>query len=155
MEQRKLESLIRRYEEVYTFATRKISSMIADLVGKDLTHEQYFVVRYLKHHGPCPPSELAEQCGVNRSAITAMIDRLDNKGYVRRTKQGDDRRMVYLEITEAGERICEFGEEKIRQLVESYLQELGEEDLESFVRIYERIASIIADKNTADKIGGV
>ncbi|WP_438447914.1 MarR family winged helix-turn-helix transcriptional regulator [Gorillibacterium sp. sgz5001074] len=147
MDSTKLDSLIRRYEEVYMFATRKISSMITDLVSKDLTMEQYYVLHFLDKCGSCASSELADHFGVNRSAITAMIDRLDTKGYVRRVKHGDDRRMVYLEITEDGEQIRGIVEEKIRQLVESYLQELGEEDLENFVRIYERIANIIAEKN--------
>jgi MarR family transcriptional regulator, organic hydroperoxide resistance regulator len=147
MERQKLDALIARYAQVYMFATRKISSMLTEVVGKDLTIEQYYVVRYLKHHGPCASSEMADICGVNRSATTAMIDRLDTKGYVNRTRHRDDRRMVYLELTEAGEQIYQVVEEKIRQFVESYLQRLDEGDLESFVKVYEQIASFIAEKN--------
>lgn len=147
MEQQKLDSLIRRYEEVYLFASRKISSMISELVGKDLTPEQFYAVRYLKINGPCASSELANVCGVNRSAITAMVDRLVTKGYVRRVRPDEDRRVVSLDTTEAGDRVFGEVEEKIRQLVESYLQELEDEEIEAFVRIYEKIARVIDQQN--------
>ncbi|MDF2922910.1 MAG: MarR family transcriptional regulator [Paenibacillaceae bacterium] len=144
METQKLDSLITRYGEVYLFATRKISSMITEHVMKDITIEQYFAVRYLKKHGRCSASQLAEVCGVNRSAVTAMVDRLVAKGYVSRIRDDEDRRMVYLDITEAGDQVYLRGEERLRQLVESYLQELEESEIEAFVSIYEKIATIIS-----------
>lgn len=146
MDQHKLEALIHRYEEVYMFATRKIASMIAEQI-KEITMEQYFAIRYLKKNSPCTSSELADACGVNRSAITAMVDRLVTKGFVQRIRDEGDRRMVYLESTEAGDRVYLEGEEKIRQLVESYLQELEEDEVEAFVRIYEKIVHIIRKNN--------
>lgn len=144
MESQKLDLLISRYEEVYLFATRKISAMISEQVMNDLTIEQYFAVRYLKKHGPCPSSELAEVCGVNRSAVTAMVDRLVAKAYVNRVRKEEDRRLVYLELTDEGNQVYLTGEEKLRQLVESYLQQLEDEEVEAFVRIYEKIATIIS-----------
>lgn len=143
MEAQKLDLLIARYEAVYLFATRKITSMISEMV-KEITIEQYFAIRYLKNFGPCPSSKLAEVCGVNRSAVTAMVDRLVTKGFVTRVRKEEDRRVVYLDITEAGNQVYQSGEEKLRQLVESYLQQLEEEEVEAFVRIYEKIARIIS-----------
>jgi MarR family transcriptional regulator, organic hydroperoxide resistance regulator len=146
MEAQRLDSLISRYEEVYLFATRKISSMISELF-KEITIEQYFAVRYLKKTGPCPSSQLAEVCGVNRSAVTAMVDRLLAKGYVSRLRDEHDRRVVYLDLTEAGHQVYLSGQEKLRQLVESYLQKLEEDEVEAFIRIYEKIARIISPQN--------
>lgn len=146
METHKLDALISRYEEVYLFATRKIASMLAEQF-KEITLEQYFIVRFLKKSGPCPPSRLAEICNVNRSAVTAMIDRLVAKGYVTRVRNDEDRRVVHVDITEAGSLVYQSGEEKLRQLVESYLQELEEKEVEDFVRIYEKIVEIISRKD--------
>jgi DNA-binding MarR family transcriptional regulator len=36
--------------------------------------------------------------------MTRMIDRLETKGLIRRTRRQDDRRVVYLELTEEGHR---------------------------------------------------
>lgn len=147
MEQEKLHQFIRRYEEIYFFATRRISSIISEQVLDDMTSEQYIVLRYLKNFGPCKASELADICDVNRSAITGKIDRLVNKGYVNRTKREDDRRSVYLETTEKGDEVYQKGEIQIQEFVKSYLKELTEEELEQFIGIYEKIATIIEKKH--------
>ncbi|MNN69582.1 putative HTH-type transcriptional regulator YusO [compost metagenome] len=120
--------------------------MISELFT-EITIEQYFAIRYLKKNGRCPPSRLAEVCGVNRSAVTAMVDRLLTKGFVSRVRDEQDRRVVYLDITEAGHQVYLSGEEKLRQLVESYLQKLEEDEVEAFIRIYEKIARIISPQN--------
>lgn len=143
MDKEKLQEFIERYEEIYFFANRKISSLIAETVLDDLTSEQYVVLRSLKKYGPCKPSELADICQVNRSAITGKIDRLVNKGYVIRTRQEDDRRTIYLETTKKGDEVYQKGEQQIQQFVESYLKELTEKELEQFLSIYEKITMII------------
>lgn len=147
MQQNKLDDLINRYEEVYFFVTRQIGDLLSDKAFIHMTKEQFFVIRYLTTHGRCPASELADICGVNRSAITAMVDRLVLKGYVKRVRDGEDRRVVYLEATESGMQAQQEGQAKIRNLVESYLQELEEEEVEAFVNIYEKISHIIREKS--------
>ncbi len=143
MESTKLDSLIRRYEEVYFFATRKIFALISEQVQDDLTTEQYFALRHVRRFGPCSSSDLALHCNVNRSAITAMVDRLASKSYIRRARDRQDRRVIRLHCTAKGETVIARGEEKIRKFVQSYLQELEEHEMEQFIRIYEKIAAII------------
>ena len=54
-------------------------------------------------------SELSEATGLSSAATTAMIDRLERKGFVRRSRSVDDRRRVLVEMTEWGrERAGEF-----------------------------------------------
>ena len=47
------------------------------------------------------PSELSEATGLSSAATTALIDRLERKGFVRRSRS-DDRRRVLVEMTEQG-----------------------------------------------------
>jgi DNA-binding MarR family transcriptional regulator len=54
-------------------------------------------------------SALSEATGLSSAATTAMIDRLERKGFVRRSRSADDRRRVLVEMTEWGrERAGEF-----------------------------------------------
>ena len=48
------------------------------------------------------PSELSEATGLSSGATTALIDRLERKGFVRRSRSVDDRRKVLVEMTEQG-----------------------------------------------------
>ncbi len=46
--------------------------------------------------------ELSEATGLSSAATTAMIDRLERKGFVRRTRDDQDRRKVFVEMSEEG-----------------------------------------------------
>ncbi len=50
--------------------------------------------------GPRTAGELATATGLRPAATTALIDRLEAKGLVQRTRSGSDRRRVTVEMTE-------------------------------------------------------
>lgn len=52
--------------------------------------------------GPMTASRLAEATGLSAAATTAMIDRLERKGFVVRRRDAGDRRQVLVEMTESG-----------------------------------------------------
>ncbi len=43
---------------------------------------------------------LAEEAGLTTGALTAVVDRLERKGYLRRVPDPEDRRRVAIEVTE-------------------------------------------------------
>lgn len=47
-------------------------------------------------------SGLCKEMSYDAGAMTRMIDRLESKGLIRRTRCPQDRRLVYLEITDQG-----------------------------------------------------
>lgn len=146
MDKKTLDNLICRYEEVFIFANKKLSALLSEQLSGDLTLEQYGTLRHLKQMGPCSASQIAEFNCVNRSATTAMIDRLVAKGYVTRVADSQDRRVVLLQLTEEAESVLIGLDENVRQFVYSYLKELEEEEVEQFIRIYEKIWRIINEK---------
>ncbi|MCD7033714.1 MarR family transcriptional regulator [Metabacillus sp. GX 13764] len=146
MDQQKLKHFIRRYEEVYLFAMKRVNSIISEKVLEELTIEQYQVLRYITGREKCRSTELAEVCGVNKSAITAMIDRLVLKGFVERTRDEEDRRGVFLTSSPKGKEVFEKGEQQIQQFVASYLTVLTEEEIDTFLSVYEKIYKMTQGK---------
>jgi len=49
-------------------------------------------------------SDLCKGISYDAGAMTRMIDRLESKGLIRRNRRPDDRRVVYIELTEEGAR---------------------------------------------------
>jgi len=49
-------------------------------------------------------SDLCKGMSYDAGAMTRMIDRLETKGLIRRNRRQDDRRVVYVELTEEGHR---------------------------------------------------
>jgi MarR family transcriptional regulator, organic hydroperoxide resistance regulator len=143
LDKQKVKLLIERYEDVYLFATKSISSIISEQVLEDLSLEQYSMLRRIHKDGPVRASELVDKLGVNKSAITAKVEKLVNKDLIIRDRDDKDRRNVYLTTTSEGKFVYEKVEGRIEAFVEEYLAELSHEDLEIFVNLYEKILFII------------
>jgi DNA-binding MarR family transcriptional regulator len=55
----------------------------------------------IERHGGVTAGELAAEAGLTTGAVTAVADRLERRGYVRRVRDTEDRRKVKLEVTPA------------------------------------------------------
>jgi DNA-binding MarR family transcriptional regulator len=53
----------------------------------------------IERHGGVTAGELATEAGLTTGAVTAVLDRLESKGYVRRIRDSEDRRKVRIEAT--------------------------------------------------------
>ena len=53
--------------------------------------------------GPLTAGELSRAIGLRPAATTALVDRLERDGWVRRVRAEDDRRRVLVELTEEGQ----------------------------------------------------
>jgi len=70
----------------------------------DLTSSQYNVLRILRgsHPKALTAGEVGERTIAREPDITRLIDRLDDRGLVKRTRSEQDRRVVELQITRKG-----------------------------------------------------
>jgi DNA-binding MarR family transcriptional regulator len=58
--------------------------------------------------GTCPTvAVLARSCGTDASGMTRILDRLEKKGLLVRTRSSEDRRVVALTLTEEGASLSE------------------------------------------------
>src|ERR1700694_2437414 len=51
---------------------------------------------------PLPPNQIAERLIISRATVTGLLDSLERRGYVRRQPHSTDRRMLLIELTDAG-----------------------------------------------------
>lgn len=77
-----------------------------DGAAADLSSSGLFACDVLGRKGRCAMTELARECGLALSSMTAVIDRLVAGGYVERVRdEGGDRRKVFVELDKKGERV--------------------------------------------------
>ncbi len=83
---------------------RIVATLEAELAadGLAINHTQYATLKRLAQCGPQSPSELAQALGHDAGAMTRVLDGLEEKGYLRREPNPDDRRSVRVVPTEAG-----------------------------------------------------
>jgi len=77
-----------------------LSDTVARLVGLNSTDLECLDLLFLS--GPATAGRLAAHTGLTTGATTAVIDRLERAGYVRRTRDSHDRRVVVVEALPAG-----------------------------------------------------
>jgi len=67
----------------------------------ELTSAQASMLMLLKS-GQLSGADLARAYGIDASAVTRLLDKLENRGFVVRVRSEADRRIVHLRLTEAG-----------------------------------------------------
>jgi DNA-binding MarR family transcriptional regulator len=89
-----LERLARVGRE-HSDATVLFHSTVAGLLGLHPT--DYKVLGMLERTGPLTAGDIARGSGLAMASVTNLIDRLEAKGFVRRTRSSPDRRRVVVE----------------------------------------------------------
>lgn len=66
----------------------------------DLTVPQFRVLRVVDSLGGAPMGKLCEEAGLSCSTMTAAVDLLERKGWVRRVRSAADRRIINVTLTD-------------------------------------------------------
>jgi DNA-binding MarR family transcriptional regulator len=78
-------------------ATDAFDHAVANYVRLDRT--AYRCLDILDQEGPMTAGRLAERARLSPGAMTALLDRLEQRGFARRTRDTKDRRRVLVEVT--------------------------------------------------------
>jgi DNA-binding MarR family transcriptional regulator len=81
-----------------------LSNAIAERLG--VTSTELEVLGTLVVRGPLSAGDLAKRTGLTSGAVTRLIDRLVERGSVRRLPDPEDRRRVLVEITPSAMKAC-------------------------------------------------
>ncbi len=73
----------------------------------DLTASQFGILETLLHLGPLCQKELAHKLLVSGGNVTIVVDNLEERGLVTRTRSTSDRRLVTVALTPAGRKHIE------------------------------------------------
>ncbi len=65
----------------------------------ELTGSQSVVIHIIRRDGKQKISNLAKKMGLSNSTISGIIDRLEKRDIVKRSRSKDDKRVVYVEFT--------------------------------------------------------
>lgn len=95
-------------------------------------------------------SDLSRAMSVHQSTASNMLDKLEEKGLVRRERSGSDQRVVRLYLTGAGEAVLNKAPEKAQGAIMGALAKLPDPVLEE---LNEGLARLIAEMSISDEGG--
>jgi len=92
----------------------------------DLTHQQlHYLTALVKMKNPTL-TELARELSLTKPTVTVLVDKLTEKGYIKRIHSDEDRRVVHLQIDKKGARLNnlrEIAHERVAETIRSGLSE--------------------------------
>ena len=104
-----------------------------------LTPSQYNILRILRGAGePLPSLEIASRLIQVVPAITGLIDRLEKQELVQRCRCTEDRRVVYINITEKALQILSKIDEPLNELHQQLIGHLKKTELKQLISLLEK-----------------
>jgi DNA-binding MarR family transcriptional regulator len=135
-------SVFRLLNRVKTEAFSALDQALAsdpEVSALEVTAAQYVIIARLAEEEVNSSAQLCKSFSYDAGAMTRMVDRLEAKGLLQRRRCTDDRRLINLELTEAGKALFPkmkalsmqiqnrflrgFNKTEVRQL-EEYLQRI-------------------------------
>ena len=112
-----------------------------------LTNTQYNVLRILRgsHPAKLACSDIAERMIDRDPDITRLVDRLETRGLVRRSRSRRDRRVIEVSITDKGLAVVRGLDAHVQRMPKALLGHLG---LERLGKLGSLLEVVIADLGT-------
>ena len=136
-----------REQEAYLSLLRTADALQASVEAKlnefGLTGTQYNALRILRGAGPegLPCSEIGERMITRDPDVTRLLNRLEKRGFVRRTRAQADRRVIYGKITAAGLTILRGMDEPVEKHNRYILRHVGQQKLAELIELLELVRS--------------
>jgi DNA-binding MarR family transcriptional regulator len=104
----------------------------------ELSPAQCHVLHLIAPGEPIPMGRLADALACDASNVTGLVDRLEQRGLVRRRSSEEDRRVKVLELTSAGARLRSTVLERMTTPPDT-LERLSPDEQRTLVRILKRL----------------
>ncbi|MBW7474116.1 MarR family transcriptional regulator [Paenibacillus oenotherae] len=90
------------FGRLWSKLTKDWKMHLEEALAPGLTEGQLNVLELLLQHQPMKPSDLLAYLSTTPAAITTLLDRMERGGLVSRSRDDQDRRIVWVTVTEKG-----------------------------------------------------
>lgn len=144
MEQSQKEALMQslhRLKKVHTWFT----------MPPEISRGEFFMLHKISHlsrdASPEKPgakiTDLSVAAEMSKPAVSQMLNSLEDKNMIERVTTKSDRRVVFVRLTEQGQKQLKATIESLNRLMEQVVDELGPEDTAELTRLFEKLHGII------------
>jgi len=109
----------------------------------DLSPSHFHILFTLQEKGAMATSELGKVLHISKSNVTPLVQKLINKDMVKRITSDNDRRYIYIEVTEKGEEFLARHKELVIEHLKKKICGLKEEELEVLAVSLQNLKEII------------
>lgn len=137
---------IRRIYQVLTEQSKKIEHETS------LTGPQLWTIKMLEESSPMKVSDLAGRMYLHPATMVGLLDRLETKGLVTRTRSETDRRVVLIDLTLQGRKLVKNSPEVVQGLLVKGLEQIEETELKKAFDVLNKIVTILGAQEVPPKL---
>lgn len=128
-------------------AKRRFAALFS---GAGVTFQQYNVLRILRGAAPegLPTLDIGERMIERTPGVTRIVDRLERKGWVSRTRDSGDRRRVYCRITPPGLDLLESLDDPVNEIDNGIFEGVAEADVKRLAGLLDELRARMAEHTT-------
>ena len=101
---------------------------------KDITNNDMHIIEAIGLSGENTMSVVAKKLGITAGSLTTSINSLVNKKYVVRKRSEEDRRVVFIGLTQKGKRAFSHHKEYHKKMTEAVLENLDEQEIPVLIK---------------------
>lgn len=113
-----------------------------ELESKKITVAQYSILKYLQYNNPDYQKNIAEHLNADRPTITEIIKKLENKNYIEKIKDKNDKRYYKISINKTGIKLVSEIDILSNNLINDLLKNFSDKEKEIFKALLKK-----ADEN--------
>lgn len=130
----------KRLLDSYLRVSRRMSLQFRNYFGQlELTFPQMLVLTALSEEGTMPISRLAQYVGSANSTVSGIVDRLEKMRLVRRIRSEDDRRVIYVALTDEYRSMQKRMEPSVSAYLAKPLRALSRQELDGICTAMEKL----------------
>jgi DNA-binding MarR family transcriptional regulator len=114
-------------------------SIFSECGLSDMTVKQIAYLKVIDEHGDVTFSRLAEITNNSKPTITEMVNRFVRMECVYREPCRDDRRILYIRLTDKGKKIAQAEKAALRRVIERMIETLDEHELDLLIGVLEKV----------------
>jgi MarR family transcriptional regulator, organic hydroperoxide resistance regulator len=104
--------------------------MMKGFESTGLTAPQGMVVGILAKHKKMKMSDISEKLGLSNSTVSGIIDRLEQRDIVKRVRSEEDKRVVYVHLSDKAEELFKDFSKVSSENFEDMMKKASPEDIE-------------------------
>jgi DNA-binding MarR family transcriptional regulator len=85
--------------------------------------------------------EIAKALNLSKPSVTAIVDKLESKGYIEKFQSDEDRRSFHVHLSAKGEKLVKMHNETHNHIVDMLQNNLESKDLKTLVTILNKVVS--------------
>lgn len=122
-------------------ATEFNSRNLARVSG--LTPSQVVALQFLSNRGEATPTEIAAHASLKQATITTLLDRLEERKFIKRRRDAKDGRRVLVTLTASGNKALAGAPDSLQKLFEERFEKLKDWEQSAIVASLERVAALM------------